>query len=53
MISAILVSSECAALSVTSLSVPHVQEKNGLVGQRTNVRCSTSAAGFFDSELVI
>ena len=45
MISALLVPSECAALPVTSLVVPHVQEKDGLVRQRTNVRCSGPAAG--------
>lgn len=46
MISVLLVSSEHAALPVMSLAVPHVQQKDRLVRQRTNVMCSRSAAGF-------
>lgn len=46
MISALLVSSEHAALPVMLLAVQHVQQKDRLVRQRTNVMYSRPAAGF-------
>lgn len=52
MISDLLFSSKCAALLAMLLAFPHIEDKDGLVGQWTKVR-DLLLVSFIDSELVI